>query len=96
MLEIDSEGMIDHTRIIKKRYIKIEKGPMPLIAGIIVHQTDGPTAQSAFNGYTAGKNGAHFLIDRDGTIYQTASLAQTTWHVGKLRSRCIAEKRCTP
>ena len=40
-------------------------------------------------------NGAHFLIDKDGTIYQVASLHRQTWHVGKLRSRCVAEHRCS-
>jgi N-acetyl-anhydromuramyl-L-alanine amidase AmpD len=40
-------------------------------------------------------NGAHFLIDKDGTIYQTASLFRQTWHVGKLRARCLAEHRCS-
>ena len=29
-------------------------------------------------------NGAHFLIDRDGAVYQTASMHKKTWHVGKL------------
>lgn len=39
--------------------------------------------------------GAHFLIDTDGTIYQTASLLKQAWHVGKLRSRCLAELSCS-
>jgi len=39
--------------------------------------------------------GAHFLIDKDGTIYQVASLYKQTWHVGKLRARCLAEHRCS-
>lgn len=26
--------------------------------------------------------GTHFMIDKDGTIYQCASLYKTTWHVG--------------
>jgi N-acetyl-anhydromuramyl-L-alanine amidase AmpD len=41
-------------------------------------------------------NGAHFLIDKDGTIYQVASLHRQTRHVGKLKARCVAEHRCTP
>ncbi len=43
-----------------------------------------------------GANGAHFLIDKDGAIYQTASVYKKTAHVGKLRSRCMLELKCTP
>ena len=39
--------------------------------------------------------GAHFLIDTDGTIYQTASLDKKTQHVGKIRSRCYEEEICS-
>jgi len=68
---------------------------MDEVHGIIVHQSSGPTAESAFNSYRAGQAGAHFLIAKDGTIYQTASIKKQTWHVGKLRSRCLAELRCS-
>jgi N-acetyl-anhydromuramyl-L-alanine amidase AmpD len=64
--------------------------------GIIVHQTGSPTARSTLNGYgVARANGAHFLIDKDGTIYQTASVLKQTAHVGSLRSRCIATRMCS-
>jgi N-acetyl-anhydromuramyl-L-alanine amidase AmpD len=67
------------------------------IHGIIVHQTDSATAASTLNGYKVPKaNGAHFLIDKDGTIYQTASLNKKTYHVGFIKSRCMAEHTCTP
>lgn len=68
---------------------------MTHVRGIIVHQTGGATAQSAFNSYKNGANGAHFLIDKDGTIYQTAPLKYQTWHVGKIKARCLSEMRCT-
>jgi hypothetical protein len=29
-------------------------------------------------------------------VYQTASLQKKTWHVGKLKARCLLEKRCSP
>ncbi|WP_261640548.1 N-acetylmuramoyl-L-alanine amidase [Erwinia mallotivora] len=65
--------------------------------GIVVHQTGGSTAESSFNSYKhAGANGTHFLIDKDGTIYQTASVFKVTNHVGNIRSRCYMEKSCTP
>jgi N-acetyl-anhydromuramyl-L-alanine amidase AmpD len=70
---------------------------MVKVHGMIVHQTGGLTAQSSLSSYTRPKaNGAHFLIDRDETIYQTASLHKQTWHVGSLKTRCVVEIRCTP
>lgn len=70
---------------------------MTSVQGIIVHQTGGATAQSALDSYRrSSANGAHFLIDKDGTIYQTASVYRQTWHIGKLKSRCMMESRCSP
>jgi len=75
----------------------IEHNVMDAIHGIIVHQTGGSTAASALSSYlNKGANGAHLLVDKDGTVYQTASFLRQTWHVGKLRSRCLAEHRCSP
>ena len=76
---------------------KIERGEMPEVNGLIVHQTQSSSVNSTLNSYAQDKaNGAHFLIDKDGTIYQTASLKRKTNHVGRLRSRCAQEKSCSP
>lgn len=97
MLFVDKNGLVDATRIIVKRFRTIERGDMDKVNGIVVHQTGGSTAESAFNSYqSAGANGAHFLIDKEGKIYQTASLFKVTNHVGNIRSRCYMEKKCTP
>lgn len=97
MLSIDDKGVISNPRIINSISPYIEHGPMPVVQGIIVHQTDSSTASSSLNSYRNPKaNGAHFLIDKDGTIYQTASVTRKTYHVGKLRSRCLAEMTCEP
>lgn len=70
---------------------------MDKVDGIVVHQTASPSASSTFSSYQqADANGAHFLIDRDGTIYQTASVFRVTWHVGYLQSRCLITKKCAP
>jgi len=54
----------------------------------------GSTAASSLSSYeNAGASGARFFIDRDGTVYQTASMHKKTWHVGKLKA---VEQRCTP
>lgn len=97
MLNIDRNGHVLHPRIILAISPHIEHGTMPVVHGIVVHQTASPTSQSSLNGYArAGAAGAHFLIDKDGTIYQTASVFRKTWHVGLLKSRCLTEHRCTP
>ena len=96
MLYITEEGHVDAERIKVKIATHIERGRLDAVNGIVVHQTMSPTAQSTFNSYAnKGANGAHFLIDKDGTIYQTASLYRITNHVGLLQSRCIVTKKCT-
>ncbi len=95
MLHVDELGHVDAERIIVKIFSKIQHGRMDKVNGIVVHQTDSPTASSTFNSYqNANANGAHFLIDKDGTIYQTASLYKVTWHVGRMQSRCLLTKKC--
>lgn len=97
MILVDATGVVVNARVKRALSPSIERGAMKAIHGIIVHQTGGPTAQSTLDGYKrSSANGAHFLIDSDGTIYQTASLHKQTWHVGKLKARCVLEKRCTP
>ncbi|MGU7782424.1 peptidoglycan recognition protein family protein [Burkholderia sp. PU8-34] len=98
MLFISKQGHVDAERVIVKIFPSIERGPMEKVNGIVVHQTGGTTTSSTFNSYsnnTYTPNGAHFLIDKDGTIYQTASLNRVTNHVGKLQSRCIQTLKCS-
>ena len=97
MLHLDSQGYVLNARVQRTPRPLIEHGPLQRISGIIVHQTGGASGASSLSSYTMqNANGAHFLIDKDGTIYQTASLFRQTWHVGKLRARCLAEHRCSP
>jgi N-acetyl-anhydromuramyl-L-alanine amidase AmpD len=93
----DSLGLVHGGRVRLERKLALERGPMSRIRGIIVHQTGGPTAESTLASYnTVDANGAHFLIDRDGAVYQTASVFKKTPHVGKLKARCLLEQRCLP
>lgn len=97
MLYISKEGYVYTDKIKMKIFATIERGKMDRVNGIVVHQTDSSTAESTFNSYkNKGANGAHFLIDKDGTIYQTASLYQVTNHVGKMQSRCYKTHECAP
>lgn len=96
MLAFDQHGYTLDPAIIRRIFPAIHKGQMEKVRGIVVHQTGGPSAHSAFSSYLGGNTGAHFLIDKDGAIYQTASIRMQAWHVGKLRSRCLAELKCSP
>ncbi|MDF0605766.1 N-acetylmuramoyl-L-alanine amidase [Neisseriaceae bacterium TC5R-5] len=97
MLHITKDGHVDATRIKVKIFSKIERAKMDKVNGIVVHQTGGSSAESAFSSYSSdGASGAHFLLDLDGTIYQTASLYKRTNHVGKMQSRCIVKHVCSP
>ncbi len=96
-LQMDNAGMVNHPRVTHARSAAIERGKIKSISGIIVHQTDADTSAATLNSYkNAGANGAHFLIDTDGAIYQTASVHQRTNHIGKLKSRCLTEMTCKP
>jgi len=97
MLYITKDGHVDAGSRIKLKIIpNIESGKLDKVNGIVVHQTGGSTAEGAFASYQQPKaNGAHFLIDRDGQIYQTASLYRVTNHVGHLKSRCIETHNCS-
>lgn len=95
-LQINPAGVVTHPRIRNARSALIERGALSSVSGIVVHQTDSSSAAATLNSYkNAGANGAHFLIDLDGTIYQTASVYQRANHVGKLKARCIADLSCT-
>ena len=95
MSELLNGKLIDPI-VTQKIFTQLHKGKMSQIHAIVVHQTGAETSDNTFNSYKqASAHGAHFLIDTDGTIYQTALLTQKTHHVGKLKSRCIVTNICT-
>jgi N-acetyl-anhydromuramyl-L-alanine amidase AmpD len=93
---LDPQGMLVDCRVRQRRRLSIEHGNLDAVRAVVVHQTDGSSAQDTLNSYRRGGNGAHFLIDKDGTIYQTASLKRRCYHVGRLiRSKCLTIDRRT-
>lgn len=81
--------------IIPTRFKNLEHGDLPSVNAIVLHRTDTPAAKSVLNAYGAGQNkGAHFLVDTDGTIYQTADLTRSTFHVGNIRRKCEEDDSC--
>jgi N-acetyl-anhydromuramyl-L-alanine amidase AmpD len=90
MSSIDKDGMLIYPKVILKRFKHIEHGNIIAVHGIVIHQTDSSNAQSSFGSYAGSANGAHFLIAKDGLIYQTASLNKRCFHVGRLiKSKCL-------
>jgi len=97
MFVIAPNGQVQSPRVRPALCPTLERGPLPLVHGIVVHQTDSPTAAATLAAWRQpGAYGAHFLVDKDGTVWQTASVLRRTDHVGYIKSRCIAEHNCTP
>jgi len=81
-IDINGEGPGDK---VKKIYKNLEHGKMVSAKNIVLHQTGTPTLKHSENNYgnPSTKAGAHYLIDKDGTVYQTANKEYIAWHVGK-------------
>ncbi|KTC63017.1 N-acetylmuramoyl-L-alanine amidase [Pseudomonas fluorescens ABAC62] len=96
MSSINDEGMMVSNKVESRRFQSIEHGDLRNIRALVLHQTDAQTAQHTFNGYRFKGSGAHFLIEKNGVIYQTASLKKRCFHVGRfIRSKCLANHRST-
>ena len=89
------DGKFIDSKVKLKLFSTIERGPLKKVAAIVVHQTGASSVDITFDSYKGVANGAHFLIDKDGTIYQTARVSRVTFHVGKIRSRCLETHQCT-
>ena len=57
------------------------------VKAIVLHRTDSATAMQAINSFLGNGIGTHFLIDKDGTIYQCASLYKWTRHIGDIKAK---------
>jgi len=87
-------GAVDMYDIISR----LERGAWTQdINNIILHRTDGPTSSSAINWWKDPRNkgafGTHFIIDKDGTIGQTANLNNRTQHTHNGGSQVPKEYR---
>jgi N-acetyl-anhydromuramyl-L-alanine amidase AmpD len=89
------DGIIQDKNVELRIYPSIQHGLMNQVAAIVLHRTDSSNANSTLQAYAKGKkSGAHFLIENNGKIYQTAKMNQKCWHVGILQSRCQTEGDC--
>ncbi|WP_438968538.1 N-acetylmuramoyl-L-alanine amidase [Nonlabens sp.] len=90
---VGSDGFLLDNRVVKKREKKLEKGSMKAVNGIVLHRTDSNDAVQSLNSFKRGI-GTHFLVAKDGTIYQAASIDKITFHVGKIKSECYESGTC--
>ncbi len=90
-----SDGKVMDGRVNLKIFANLEHGNLSKVDALVMHQTGGDSAKSTLEGYKSASIGAHFLIDKDGTIYQTVRVTQKAFHVGKIRAKCMDFKSCT-
>lgn len=95
---IGADGYLTDAGIVHTPIARIGHGPMPQVNGIVLHRTESSTAASTLATWRTREagTGAHFLIDRDGTIHQTVSVDRQAWHVGAIRSRGEVEGTIPP
>jgi hypothetical protein len=94
---IGQDGYLTAPGITRSAVPALERDPMTVVNGVVLHRTMSSTAAGTLSHWRSETNpyGTHFLIDRDGTIHQTASLNSHTAHVGKIRSRGEVEGSLT-
>lgn len=60
---------------------------------IVLHITAGSTMDGAFETFKASVSpnrvSAHFIIDRDGTVYQLMSISETAWHASAVNAHSV-------
>lgn len=90
---VGENGYVQNAGFTIQPIAALEKGTMVGPKAIVLHRTEGASVQSALDSANTGV-GTHFYVDKDGTVYQTASLLKRTYHVGKIKSRCMADGTC--
>jgi len=91
---VGENGYVQNAGFVHQPVSALEKRDMTGPAAIVLHRTDGSSVQSALNSASSGI-GTHFYVDKDGTVYQAASLLKHTSHVGRIRSRCHEAGACS-
>ncbi len=72
----------------------LEKGPLTGPKAIVLHRTDSYNLESALQSFKKRGVGTHFIVDKDGTVTQTASLSKRTSHLLYIKSRCFENGTC--
>jgi len=91
---VDGKGYVQNAKFVHSPVAALEKGSITGPNAIVLHRTDGWDAAGAMQSFAKGV-GTHFLVDKDGTVTQAASLLKYTKHVGKIKSRCYDSGTCS-
>lgn len=78
-MKVDKDGFFVSDKITKKHKAILEHGKLSSIKAIVLHRTNSSTVKNIIGN---SSEGTHFWVEKDGTIYQAASLNKKTWHVG--------------
>jgi len=92
---IGANGYVQNAGFTQNSIPALETGAITGPVAVVLHRTVSTSAASTLSAFRRGI-GTHFLIDKDGTTYQCASLLKKTAHVGPIRSRCHIEGTCLP
>ena len=90
-----NKTVLEDGSIVYQRSKNLEHGDLADVNGIVLHHTASSTSGSTLNAYKTQSTGAHYLVDENGKIYQTADTGKVAWHVGKIRSKCQIESSCS-
>ncbi|KGM53375.1 hypothetical protein N800_06400 [Lysobacter daejeonensis GH1-9] len=90
---VDEKGYVQNAGFVLKPIAALEKGTMDGPKAVVLHRTDSGGIASPLKSFESGI-GTHFIVDKDGTVYQAASLLKKTAHVGKIKSRCFDSGSC--
>ena len=91
---VDDEGWVQNAGFTLKSISALEKGLIDGPKAVVLHRTDSTKVDSPLKSFEGGV-GTHFIVDKDGTVYQCASLLKRTAHVGKIRSKCYESGSCS-
>lgn len=91
---VDDNGYLRDSSIIKKPIPELIQGRLKVVHAIVLHRTGSSNVPGTLSSFKTSKDGTQFLIDKDGTIYQTASIMDETAHVGPIKSKCKDNKTC--
>jgi N-acetyl-anhydromuramyl-L-alanine amidase AmpD len=95
-LNITSDGFVSSDRIEKHRILNLERGPISKdINGIILHRTVSTNTSSPLASFGLKGVGTHFLVGKDGKIFQTASLNFRTSHLRESQLKQGAPRNAT-
>lgn len=91
---VGANGYVQNGGFVIQPIPELEKRAMQGPRAIVMHRTASSGVAGPLQSYQKTGIGTHFTIDKDGTVYQTASLLKGTSHIGKIRSRCEIEGTC--